>query len=135
VPLFTASAFWGGREEKIFSAVTTIAVAMTFLSWWSTPNHLPPSPYITMVDVIYFAFLMVMALNSVRFWLSWAASFQLLAVLTHLIATFSHIAMWAYMTSLLIWSWLILAAFTLGLWDAWSKGRTVPGDPVKGLAP
>ena len=65
------------------------------------------------------------ALRSSRFWPLFAGGFQLLAVVTHIAhALDTVVSGWAYLTAILIWNYLTLAAIGYGAWTAPNYART-----------
>lgn len=120
VPTMIVGVLVGGREERQIALSLVAAVLLTIAAWrLPMPFGKPLAP--AAVDLAFLAYLVFMALRSTKYWVSWAAAFQLLAVITHGAAIFSDTTRWAYFTSLIIWSWMILAVFILGSWDAWAE--------------
>jgi hypothetical protein len=60
-----------------------------------------------------------LAFRSRRYWPLFAASFQLLVILTHLgIVLDPSVRGWAYLTAEIIWSYLVLMTVAYGSWTA-----------------
>lgn len=89
------------------------------------------------VGFVFMAVLLVVALRSRWVWPSWVAAFQLLILVTHLVfvARRGAIEPWAYISSVVIWTWLEIVALSFGVADAWVDGDLdrPPGFWIGGL--
>jgi hypothetical protein len=117
--LVCSAAFWkGGPEERLTAAGLVVTVAMTMLlrdmSW-------PPLQRIGFAaDIIMFLLLAGIALKTPKWWPLMAAGFELLSVLTHISKMVDrHVDQWAYITANVIWTYLLMIALGVGVWNSW----------------
>ena len=75
------------------------------------------------VDCLFLAFLLWLALRTDRYWPLWAAAFQLLGVVTY-VARMADLRIGAHAWFLAgeIWSYLILTSLAVGTWRYWRRG-------------
>lgn len=117
------AAFWkGGRDERLVAAGLLVNVLLTWLlrdwSW----------PYIQWeafgIDVLLLLLLVAVALRSSKYWPMSAAAFQLLAVLTHIAKLVDqNVNQWAYITAIIIFTYLLVFALGVGVWNTWRATR------------
>jgi hypothetical protein len=123
-PVVSVAAFWyGGWEAR---AVTVAIIANEAVDNLSPLYDLSVSRSgIIAVDLAFLAILVFIAVRSQFLWPSWVAAFHLLIVVAHLIfsAKPATTEPWAYLISVVIWSWLMLIALTFGVWDDWAERR------------
>jgi hypothetical protein len=107
-------AIWkGGLPERIVSvAMAGGSLATRLLE--DRVHWLDPQWGILSVDAVFFLIVLGLALRTDRSWMLFATAFALLQLVTHL-AMFADNGVhgWAYLTALIIWSYLIL--FSLGI--------------------
>jgi hypothetical protein len=109
-------AFWKGRNsEKWTTALLLIAaVASAALEkrvFYGTETG------VLIVDLMLLAYLLVLALQSDRFWPLWAAAFQIVGTSIHL-ASIVDSEIWpaAYATAQVFWAYPVLLALAAGTW-------------------
>jgi hypothetical protein len=109
-------ALWrGGRDERMTAIALILATAASPL--FQHRNWVDPQYGVLVVDLMLLAFLFGLALRSDRYWPLPAAAFQLLGVITHVAIVVDHgVRAWAYLTGLVIWSYLVFAALAVGVW-------------------
>lgn len=121
-----AAAFLKGDVEERLAAggiVLNIAVtvAMRDYSW----PHLQVAGFV--VDILSFILLLAIALWSSKFWPLAAAAFQLLAVLTHVAKMVDpDLGQWSYITAIVIWTYLLMFALGVGVWNSWRARSYAP---------
>ncbi|HSV02293.1 MAG TPA: hypothetical protein VLI41_03725 [Phenylobacterium sp.] len=116
-----ALALWkGGRAERL--------AALGFLvAWLASPllrhgGWEGPAWTGLLVDGLFLALLLWIALSSGRYWPLFAAAFELLSVFTHLARLIDPgVRAWAYATADAIWTYLLLAALCAGVVSRWRK--------------
>lgn len=109
-------ALWKGHFSERMTAVVLLAAA--FVSpLVAIGAFVVPELGILAVDASLFAFLLVLAMRSDRFWPMWAAGFQIVGTLIH-VARFVDASIWpyAYATAEAFWAYPVLAALGLGTW-------------------
>jgi hypothetical protein len=117
--LICAVALWkGGLEERVTASGFLICFAITALLRDTTWPHIQKAVFAS--DVAYFILLLVIALRTYRYWPLTAAGFQLLAVMTHVAKMIDNgMGQWAYVTAGVIWTYLLLIALGVGVWNCW----------------
>jgi hypothetical protein len=127
--LVCGSSFWkGGWEERLTAAGLLINVAVTLLL---RDNSWPALQWAGFAaDIVLLVLLIGIALVSSKYWPLATAGFQLLSVLTHVAKTIDHdLQQWAYITAIVIWTYLLLAALGVGVWNCWrNEGERVSVD-------
>lgn len=120
----TAFSLWkGGRPERIFAVAGFIASALTPLMPES-PIAVDPKWGTLLIDGSLFLLLLGLAIWTDRTWLLFAAAFQLLQVVTHAaIMADSVIGTRAFMSGLIIWSYMVLRSQAVGTWFYWRERR------------
>lgn len=118
---------FGGRAEKLAGAVLLVGqFATTYgqdLSRWIGPDY-----GILTIDLVVLAVLFGLALRTDRTWALFAASFHLLAVLTHVAAGLdSQVRTHAYAVVLNLLGYLVYLALALGTAEALSRRRRERG--------
>jgi hypothetical protein len=121
--LVCGGALWkGGWEERVAAGVLLVTFAFTLLlrdaSW--------PRVQVAELaaDVGGLAVFFVIALRSRKWWPLSAAAFELLVVMTHvgkMLDPLMH--QWAYLTAIIIWTYLILISLGVGTWNHWRARR------------
>lgn len=137
------AAVWRGRWEE---RVVAMAFAVTLAILSAAPRyhgfaHLydvaGSRVGVLGVGLAFLAVLLVVALRSRRMWASWAAALQMLIIVSHLafMARPDVIESWAYISSVVIWTWWEIIALSFGVADAWAEGavRRPPGLWAGGL--
>jgi hypothetical protein len=111
-----AYAFWrGGRPEQIYSI---LLIAGSFATRFTQSSNLANPQYgILAVDVCFFAAVVILALKCDRWWVLFAAAFQLVDLTTHAARIVDpSLHGLAYLRGLAIWGYLSLAALVVGVW-------------------
>jgi len=107
----------GGPEERLAANSLLIGWLLTKLVYRYQGGQTEWG--ILAVDVGLLAVLLWIALRSTRYWPMFAASFHLLAVVTHIAKTADPtVGGWAYITAAIIWSYLLAFAIGYGAWTA-----------------
>jgi hypothetical protein len=121
-------ALWrGGRPERAAAATCLAAWVATRLAY-NSGNWIDPQWGVLAVDVAFLAVLVYLALTTDRAWLLFAAAFQLLGVAIHVAITIDRgIRASAYISALVIWSYLILLSLSWGAWSHWRERRLAEG--------
>jgi hypothetical protein len=121
--LCLGAAIWkGGFEERFIGLSCLLALAVTIgfrdYSWpkvqWGG----------FIADTALLVVLVVVALRAAKYWPLAGASIQLLAVITH-VAKLLDVGMgqWAYITAGVIWSYALMVALSIGVWNHARAGR------------
>lgn len=104
---------WGGRDERLGALAMLAATLLTPLM--QARHFAGPELGIVLVDILLFAALLAIALQSRHFWPIWAAGFHLCALAVHFAAwRWPGMLPAAYAETLVIWSYPVLAAVLLG---------------------
>ena len=108
----------GGVEERLTAGGLLTNVAATVVLRDPSWPQLQRAGFA--IDVLFLVLLLVIALRTVKFWPLSAAGFQLLAVLTHVAKMIDpELEQWAYITAIVIWTYLLLIALGVGVWNSW----------------
>jgi len=120
--LVCGAALWkGGFEERTAAGGFLLSLAVTVLTRDNSSEHVESAIFVA--DTSLFIALVVIALKTPKFWPLAAAGFQLLAIMTHVAKVMdAGLQQWAYVTAGVIWTYLLLAAIGVGVWNAW-RGR------------
>jgi hypothetical protein len=127
------AAFWkGDREEQVTAGALLLGWVATLL--FRDPRWLGAQTGALVIDALFFAMMVVIALRTTRYWPIFAAAFQLLAIVTHgaRIAD-PAIRGWAYATASILWTQLVLIALGIGVIGTWLEARQLArtdGDPT-----
>ena len=79
------------------------------------------------IDVLSLVLLLAIALRTDKFWPLAAAAFQLLVVLTHFAKMIDpNLGQWSYMTAIVIWTYLLMTALGVGVWNSWRAWPYAP---------
>lgn len=118
----TAAFLKGDWEERIAAGCllmnVTVTVAMRDRTW----QHMQWAGF--GADLVQLAVLMVIAFKTTKFWPLAAAGFHLLTVLTHVAKLLDpNLHQWAYITAIVIWTYLLIAALGVGVWNVWRAER------------
>ena len=69
-------------------------------------------------DVLSLVLLLAIALRTHKFWPLAAAAFQLLMVFTHVAKMIDpNLGQWSYITAIVIWTYLLMIALGVGVWN------------------
>jgi len=118
----TGAVLKGGLEERLTAVALLSNVAATVAMRDRSWPHLQWAGF--SVDVLLLLVLVVIALRSPKFWPLAAASFQLLAVVTHVAKIVDpELQQWAYITAIVIWTYLLMFALGVGVWNCWQADR------------
>jgi hypothetical protein len=120
--LAVAAFLRGGAEERIVAGALVANVAATVvLRDWSMP-HLQTDEFV--LDVALLALMLTVALKSPKYWPLPAAAFQLLATLMHVAKLVDPgVHQWAYFTAIVIWTYALMVALGVGVWNSWRARR------------
>lgn len=111
----------GGVEERLTAAGLLISVGVTVVLRDRSWPHLQIAGFT--MDALVLALLLVIALTTPKYWPLAAAGFQLLAVLTHVGKMIDpQVDQWAYITAIVIWTYLVIIALGVGVWNSWRAG-------------
>jgi len=129
VAMFAVSAFalWrGGRTERAVALANIIAWVATIVVQ-NRHDWLAPQWGVLVVDVLFLLLLLWFVVRSSRLWILPAAAFQLLAVVTHAaILADGGVRAWAYVTALILWSYLVLITLAVGTYANWRRTSAPP---------
>lgn len=135
VVLFAVSAaafLKGGSEERLIAACLLMNVTATVVLRDPSWPHLQWAAF--GVDLAQLGVLVGIALRSAKYWPLAAAGFHLLTVLTHIAKMIDpQLHQWAYITAIVIWTYLLIAALAVGTWNTWRRPygvRTDAGRPI-----
>lgn len=120
-------AWWrGGRVERAVAVANVIAWVAT-IAVQNRTNWVDPQWGMFTVDVLFLGVLLVLVVRTDRFWIMPAAAFQLLGVVTHAaIIADDGVRARAYITALILWSYLVLITLAVGAhlhWRAMMRRR------------
>lgn len=120
-------AWWrGGRVERAVAVANVIAWVAT-IAVQNRTNWVDPQWGMFTVDVLFLGVLLVLVVRTDRFWIMPAAAFQLLGVVTHAaIIADDGVRARAYITALILWSYLVLITLAVGShlhWRAMMRRR------------
>lgn len=110
-------ALWrGGWPERLVAVANVLASLASGLAE-NRRDFIDPQWGVMVIDVLFLALLLWLALRSDRHWPMWAAAFQLLAVVTHgAMMADPSVGGWAYITGYIIWGYMVLASLSVGTW-------------------
>lgn len=108
-------ALWrGGRVERLVAGANILAWALTIVVQ-NRRDWLHPQWGVLAVDIAFLALLLALVVRTTRNWVMPAAAFQLLAVVTHMaIMADKGVRAWAYLTALILWSYMVLFSLAAG---------------------
>lgn len=117
----SAAAFLkGGSEERLTAACLLMNVTATVVLRDPSWPHLQWAAF--GADLVQLAALVWIALRSPKYWPLAAAGFHLLTVLTHIAKMIDpNLHQWAYITAIVIWTYLLIAALAVGTWNTWRR--------------
>jgi hypothetical protein len=123
----------GGLEERITMAGLLANIATTVVLRIPTGRHFQWAGFTA--DILFLGLLVVVALRSAKFWPLPAAAFQLLATITHVAKLVDpNVNRWAYFTAIIIWTYALLIALGVGVWNSWRSrpylANAGPGAPA-----
>lgn len=110
----------GGRPERIGAAVVAIGSFLCLaLVWGRADRYRSVELGVLLVDVAVFAIFTLLALRANRFWTIWASALAGLGVLGHIGRWYlgADIGRGAYVISLVVWSYPILALIAIGTFN------------------
>lgn len=123
----------GGVEERLTAASMLINVSATHV----LRDHSWPQVQLAgfVADILSLALLLAIALRSRKFWPLAATAFQFLIVLTHVAKVIDPgLGQWSYMTAIVIWTYLLLIALGVGVWNCWRASPYALSGEVAGRA-
>lgn len=117
-----------GRTPERAVAVANVVAYIATIAVENRQDWFNPQWSMLAVDVAFMVLLVAMALMFDRYWLLFAAAFQLLGVVTHLaIVADPSVRSLAYLRSLGIWGYMVLIALAVGVHGvARRPGRAPP---------
>ncbi len=116
-------AFWRGDREQQTAALGFL------LGWLATivlrdPRWIGPQWGAFVADTGYLALIGVIALRTNRYWPLVAAAFQLLLVVTHIARLIDPaVRGWAYASSQILFTDMLLIVIGVGVWNTWRAQR------------
>jgi len=121
-------AWWrGGWVERAVAATNVVAWIATIIVQNRT-NWVDPQWGMFAVDVVFLGVLLGLVVRSDRTWIMPAAAFQLLGVVTHAaIIADEGVRARAYITALILWSYLVLITLAVGAHLHARRRVIVPG--------
>lgn len=128
-----ALAAWRGRDpERLAAAGYLAAWALTVVVFKDGSRDIQWA--VMLIDLGLLVLLLGLALRSRRFWPLFVAAFQTLAVGTHAArALDTGVSGWAYLTAVLVWGYLAMAAIGYGAWTAPRRYAEIEADEVNAL--
>jgi hypothetical protein len=123
-------ALWrGGRPERLVAVAAVVAAVLTGV----TPHAYGPHQTlweVFAIDAALLALLIWLAMTTNRWWLLFAAAFQLLPLAVHVAILFDgSVRGWAYRSGLVIFNYLLLLSLAVGTY-LHARWRRPPGaDP------
>lgn len=113
-------AWWrGGWVERVV-AVTNVMAWLATIALQNRTNWVDPQWSVFAVDVAFLGVLLALVVRSQRTWILPAAAFQLLLVITHAaIIVDEGVRARAYITALILWSYLVLISLAVGAHLRW----------------
>lgn len=115
----------GGLEERLTAGSLFINSNVTSVM----RDHSWPQVQLAgfVADVLSLVLLLAIALRTRKFWPLAAAAFQLLMVLTHVAKMIDpDIGQWSYITAIVIWTYLLMIALGVGIWNSWRAQLYAP---------
>jgi hypothetical protein len=108
----------GGLEERITVGGLLANIAVTVVLRIPSGRDIQWAGFTA--DILFLLLLMIVALRSAKFWPLPAAAFQLLATITHVAKLVDpNVNRWAYFTAIIIWTYALLTALGVGVWNSW----------------
>ncbi len=119
-------AVWRGRDEERLATAGLLANwALCMVVYRTSEQAQIP---VLVFDSALMALYLAIALRSQRYWPLFAAAFQILVVLTHLARLAdAGVSGWAYLTALLVWSYLSVFTLAYAAWTAPRYAETPSG--------
>lgn len=115
----------GGVEERLTAGGLLTNVAATVVMRDHSWPQLQSAGFI--VDVLFLVLLLAIALRTSKFWPLAAAAFQLLVALTHVAKMIDpELEQWSYITAIVIWTYLLMTALGVGVWNSWRAWSYAP---------
>lgn len=108
-----------GRKDERIAAIVFIAATVTSVVVHLTTDvrYLSLDVGDVLIDSLVLLALIAIALTSDRFWPLWAAGFQLVGSLAHLLKAIDvTLAPWGYAVAAPFWSYPILLVLFIGAW-------------------
>lgn len=123
----------GGVEERLTAGSILINVTATVVMRDQSWPQLQLAGFV--IDVLSLVLLLTIALRTHKFWPLPAAAFQVLMVLTHVAKVIDpDLGQWSYMTAIVIWTYLLLIALGVGVWNCWRAWPYALSGEVAGRA-
>ncbi|WP_312167295.1 hypothetical protein [Phenylobacterium sp.] len=122
VAMFAVStyAWWRGGWVERLVAVTNVIAWLATIALQNRTNWVDPQWSVFAVDVVFLGLLLGLVVRSDRTWIMPAAAFQLLLVITHAaIIVDEGVRARAYITALILWSYLVLITLAVGTHLRW----------------
>lgn len=115
---------WGAGLLVLAVVATNVALALQWLRYQET--------YVgaMIVDIVFAAALVVLAVKANRFWPLWAAAVQLDEVLTHLVMFRAATGSFSYAYALLVFSYPLPILLAIGTWRHRRRLKTHGDDPA-----
>lgn len=111
-----AALIWGGGAERIVAVANLcawLASRLTFNAFGAGAHQWG----VLAVDIGFLLVLLAAAVRTDRFWILFAAAFQLLGTVIHVTTMVdAKIEVLTYMRGLVIWSYLVLFSMAVGTW-------------------
>jgi hypothetical protein len=113
-----AIAVWrGGDEERLGAGTILLGWSLSSLVFKAYSEETQWA--MLAIDAAEFAVFLWLALRSRRYWTLFVAAFKLLIVITHIAhALDNSVSGWAYLTAVLLWSYLSLYIVGYAAWTA-----------------
>jgi NADH:ubiquinone oxidoreductase subunit K len=125
-------AWWrGGWVERVVAVANVLAWIAT-VALQNRTNWVDPQWSVFAVDVMFLGVLLALVVRSDRNWILPAAAFQLLLVITHAaIIVDGGVRARAYITALILWSYLVLITLALGAHLRWRLSVGASARPAR----
>lgn len=115
-------ALWRGGWVERAAALANILAWSASAVMQNRHNWVDPQWGVLGVDVAFLAFLLWLVVRTDRIWILPAAAFQLLAVVTHAaMLADDGVRAWAYITALILWSYMVLITLAVGTYSYWRR--------------
>lgn len=120
-------AVWRGRDEERLAVAGLLANWALCLVVYRTSEQAQFA--VLIFDALLMCLYLAIAFRTRRYWPLFAAAFQVLMVLTHLARVAdAAVSGWAYLTALLVWSYLGLLTLAYAAWTAPRYADTGDGE-------
>lgn len=113
----------GGSPERWGALALIVTAVLSNLAAYASQRHfVSPDLGLIVVDLIYLAAAVALALRAQRYWPMWIAALQLDVILTHLLKFSSFAPPFSYAFAL--WLWGIPMPLLIG-WGAWRHRQRI----------